>query len=89
MKEQNKSPGENPNEMDISNIPDKEFKATVLKMLSKLSRMEQHSVNFNKALEKKKKNQSELKNTITEMKNILPKSQSNLEKGQSCRYQAP
>ena len=56
MKEQNKTPGENPNEMDVSNIPDKEFKATVLTMLSKLSRrMEQHSVNFNKALGEKKK----------------------------------
>ena len=55
MNEQNKTPGENPNEMDVSNIPDKEFKATVLKMLSKLSRrMEQHSVNFNKALENKR-----------------------------------
>ena len=56
MKEQNKTPGENPNEMDVSNIPDKEFKATVLTMLSKLSRiMEQHSVNFNNALGEKKK----------------------------------
>ena len=61
MKEQNKTPGENPNEMDVSNIPDKEFKATVITMLSKLSRrMEQHSVNFNKALgEKKKKRTSQ------------------------------
>lgn len=59
MNEQNKTPGENPNEMDVSNIPDKEFKATVLKMLSKLSRrMEQHSVNFNKALENKRTSQN-------------------------------
>ena len=56
MKEQNKTPGENPNEMDVSNIPDKEFKATALTMLSKLSRrMEQHSVNFNKSLGGEKK----------------------------------
>ena len=60
MKEQNKTPGENPNEMDVSNIPDKEFKATVLTMLSKPSRrMEQHSVNFNKALGEKKKRTSQ------------------------------
>jgi len=59
MNEQNKTPGENPNEMDVSNIPDKEFKATVLKMLSKLSRrMEQHSVNLNKALENKRTSQN-------------------------------
>ena len=59
MNEQNKTPGENPNEMNVSNIPDKEFKATVLKMLSKLSRrMEQHNVNFNKALENKRTSQN-------------------------------
>ena len=59
MKEQNKTPGENPNEMDVSNTPDKEFKTTVLKMLSKLSRrMEQHRMNFNKALENKRTSQN-------------------------------
>lgn len=37
-KEQGKTPGEgkNPNEMEVSNLPDKEFKVMVTKMLTKL-----------------------------------------------------
>ena len=46
-KEQNKIPEENPNEMEISNLPDKEFKAMVTKMLAELRRrMEEHNENF-------------------------------------------
>ena len=72
MKEQNKTPGENPNEMVVNNLPDKEFKATVIKMLTKPSRrIQQHSENFNEVSENIKKNQSELKNTTSEMKNTL------------------
>ena len=40
-------------------------------MLTELEkRIEEHSENFNKQLENTKKNQSELKNTITKMKKI-------------------
>ena len=46
-KEQNKIPEENPNEMEISNLPDKEFKAMVTKMLAELRRrMEEHNENY-------------------------------------------
>ena len=36
MKEQDKTAGKNPNETEISNLPDKEFKAMVIKMLTEL-----------------------------------------------------
>ena len=67
VKEQDKTAEKNLNEMEISNLPDKEFKEMVIKMLTKLGRrMEEHSENFNKELENIRKNQSELKNTILE-----------------------
>ena len=38
--------------MEISNLPDKELKVMVIKMLTELGRrMEEHSENFNKELE--------------------------------------
>ena len=47
--------------MDISNLPDKEFKVIIIKMLTKLRiRIEEHTENFNKELENIRKNQSEL-----------------------------
>ena len=43
--------------MERSSLPDKEFKAMVIKMLTKLDkRTEEHSENFNKELENIKKN---------------------------------
>ena len=39
--------------MEISNLPDKEFKVRVIRMLTALgTRMDEHSENFNKELEK-------------------------------------
>ena len=56
----------------INNLPDKEFEALVIKMLTELrKRIDEHSENFNKELENIKKNQSELKNPITELKIAL------------------
>ena len=56
----------------INSLPDKEFKALVIKMLTELGKIKDvHCENFNKELENIKKNQSELKNKITEMKNTL------------------
>ena len=41
--------------MAISNLPDKEFKGTVIKMLTKLRReMEEHNENFSKERKYKK-----------------------------------
>ena len=58
VKEQDKTAEKNLNEMEISNLPDKEFKEMVIKMLTKLGRrMEEHSENFNKELENIRKNQ--------------------------------
>ena len=56
--------------MEISNLHDKEFKVIIRMMFNKLKRrMDEHSENFNKGLENVKKNQIQLKNTITEIKN--------------------
>jgi len=42
VKEQNKTPEENPKEMVVSNLPDIEFKEMIIKMLTKLGkRMEE------------------------------------------------
>ena len=58
--------------MEVNNLPGKQFKAIVIKMLTELrKRIEECSENFNKELENIKKNQSEMNNTITEMKNTL------------------
>ena len=42
--------------MEISNLPDKEFKVMIIKMLNELGRrMDKHSENFNEELEYTKK----------------------------------
>lgn len=52
MKEQDKNlRRKKKNKTEISNLPDKEFKVTVIKLLAELRRtMEEHSENFNKDL---------------------------------------
>lgn len=56
----------------MSNLPEKELRVMVIKMLNKVrKRMNKHSENFKNKLGNIRKNQSGLKNTITEMKNIL------------------
>ena len=58
------------NKTEINNLPDEEFKALIIKMLTELGNSkDKHSESFNKELENIKKNQSELNKTITEMKN--------------------
>ena len=55
MKEQDKTSGKTLKETEISNLPDKEFKVMVIKMLTDLGRkMDEHSENFNKRTEYKK-----------------------------------
>ena len=72
MKEQDRMSGKDLNDMEISNLPDKELKVMVITMFIKLRRrMNEHSMNVNKESENIRKNQSELKNIITEMKNTL------------------
>lgn len=52
MKEQDKTTGESLSEMQISNLPDKEFKVMVIKILTELGRaMDEHNENLNKERE--------------------------------------
>ena len=52
MKEQDKASGKELNEMEISNLPDKEFKVIVIKMLTELGRRKDElSENDNKKTE--------------------------------------
>ena len=61
MKEQIKTPEKELNEMEISNLSDAEFKTLVIKMLKELS----------EDLNRMKKIQSEVKDTLIEIKNNL------------------
>ena len=58
-------------EVEINNVPDKEFKTVTVKKLLKLGRKWMKSA----ALANTKKNQTEMKTPITEMKNTLEKNQ--------------
>ena len=74
MKEQDKTP-EELSDMEIGNLPKKEFRVMIVKMIKELrwrmdARNEKLEV-FNKELENIKKNKTEVKNTITEIKNTL------------------
>ena len=74
-KEQDKNPQEQLNE-EIGNIPDKEFRVMIVKMIQNLrkrveAQTEKIQEMFNKELEDLKNKQTEMNNTITEMKNTL------------------
>ena len=72
VREQDKTPEKELSETEMSNLPDREFKLRVLRMLTDLGRrIDELSENVNKEMEDIKKNQSEMKNTILEMKNSL------------------
>ena len=61
MKEQNKIPDKQVNEMEISNLSDAEFKTLIIRMLKAL----------NEDLDSIKKIQSEMKDILVEIKNNL------------------
>ena len=67
-KEQDKSSEKELNRMEISNLPSKEFKEIVIKMTAIRRKWMKLTENFNKEIKNIKKNQSELKTTITERK---------------------
>ena len=74
-KEQDKSP-EELSEVEISNLPKKEFRVMTVKMIQDLGKRMQAQTKkiqemFNKDLEDLKNKQTEMSNTITEMKNTL------------------
>lgn len=59
--ESDETSGRDLNDMKISNLPDKEFKAVVIKMLNKLrKRMDENSENFNKEVKDIRKYQTEV-----------------------------
>ena len=76
MKEQDKTPEKQINEEEIGNLPEKEFRVMIVKMIQNLrNRMEawieKTQEMFNKDLEELKNKQAVVNNTVTEMKNTL------------------
>ena len=64
------------NEEEIGNLPEKEFRVMIVKMIQNLgnrmeARIEKIQEMFNKDLEELKNKQTEMNNIITEMKNTL------------------
>nr|ABF60032.1 transposase [Lipotes vexillifer] len=84
VNEQDKTPEKQLNELEVSNLPEKEFRIMIVKMIQDLGKRMEVKIKkmqemFNKDLEELKnehleelKNkQTEMNNTITEMKNTL------------------
>ena len=76
MKEQGKNLQDQIHEEEKDNLPEKEFRVMIVKMIQNLgNRMEARTEKipemFNKDLEELKNKQTEMNNTITEMKNTL------------------
>ena len=76
MKEQDKTTEKQLNEVEIGNLPEKEFRIMIVKMIQDLrkrmeARIEKMQEMFNKDLEELKNKQTEMNNTITEMKTTL------------------
>ena len=74
MKEQDKTPEKQLKEVEIGNLPEKEFRIMIVKMIQDLgkrmeSRTEKMQAMFNKDVEELKNKQ--VNNTITEMENTL------------------
>ena len=79
MKEQEKSPEKEVNEMEASNLSDIEFKVEVIRMLKELS---ENYNSMKKDIETMKKNQSEMKNTTSYIKNSLEAIKSRLDEAE-------
>ena len=76
MKEQDKTTGKQLNEVEIGNLPEKEFRIMIVKMIQDLgirmeAKIEKMQELFDKDLEELKNKQTEMNNTVTEMKNTL------------------
>ena len=76
MKEQDKTPEKKLNEVEIGNLPEKEFTIMTVKVIQDLgkrmeAKIEKRQEMFNKDLEELKNKQTEMDNTITEMKTTL------------------
>ena len=76
IKEQGKNLQDQITEEEIGNLPEKEFRVMIVKMIQNIgNRMEAWIENiqemFNKDLEEFKNKKTDMNNTITEMKNTL------------------
>ena len=76
MKEQGKNLQDQINEEEIGNLPEKEFRVMIVKMIQNLgnrmeARIEKIQEMLNKDLEELKNKKTEMNNTISEMKNTL------------------
>ena len=76
VNEQDKTPEKQLNEVEIGNLPEKEFRRMIVKMIQDLRKRKEAKIEkmqemFNKDLEELKNKQAKINNTITEMKNTL------------------
>ena len=76
MKEQDKTPEKQLNEVEIGNLQEKEYRKMIAKMIQNLGKRMEAKIKkmqemFNKDLEQLKNKQTEMSNTITEMKTTL------------------
>ena len=76
MKEQDKTPEKQLNEVEIGNFPEKEFRIMTVKMIQDLGKRMEVKIKTmqemsNKDREELKDKQTEMNNTITELKNTL------------------
>ena len=76
MKKQDKTPEKQQNEVEIGNLPEKEFRIMIVKMIQDLrktmeAKIEKMQEMFNKELEELRNKQTEMNNTITEMISTL------------------
>ena len=76
MKEQDKTPDKQLNEVEIGILPEKEFRIMIVKMIQDFGKImeakfEKVQEKFNKELEELKNKQTKMSDTITEMKNTL------------------
>ena len=76
MKEQDKTPEKQLNEVEIGNLTEKEFRKMIVKIIQYLgkrmeAKIEKMQEICNKDLEELKNKQTEMNNTITEMKTTL------------------
>ena len=81
MKEEEKITATELNEMETSNMSDREFKVRIIKILTGLEkRVENLRETLNKEIDHTKKNQSDMNNSITEITNTLDEINNRLEK---------
>ena len=72
MKEQTRNTEVQINEEEIGQLPEKEFRIMMVKIIKNLeNKMEKKQESINKDLEKLKNKHTETNNTITEIKNTL------------------